>query len=128
MIGVKLFPGRGRGIVAQQFIVKGALIETAPVCSFSPEQWSAIDKTDLFKYCFVRPSEYSSNKTVEGYIIFGLSSLCNHSKNPNAYIEWKRDEIGLWAHLIALQDIPSQAEVFLFYTNISDYPTAHEFT
>lgn len=127
MIEVKLLPQKGRGIVASQIIPKETLIEIAPVVSFPTEQRLLINKTEVFKYCFTIPSEYQKSKDVNGYIVFGLMSFCNHSETPNAYINWVKDEIGLWAHLIASKDIEPGEEVFLFYTNIDEYPLAHEF-
>lgn len=64
---------------------------------------------------------------MDGHIVFGFSSLCNHSENPNACIKWTKDEIGLWAHLIALKDIQPEEEILVFYTNIDEYSLVHEF-
>mgnify|MGYP006312620747 CR=1 FL=1 len=127
MIEVKLFPKKGRGIVATQLIPKETLIEIAPVGSFPAEQRPLMSETEVFEYYFVIPSEYEKSKKVGGHIAFGLSSLCNHSETPNAYINWVKDEIGLWAHLIASKDIQAGEEVFVFYTNIDEYPSADEF-
>ncbi|MDY6784392.1 MAG: SET domain-containing protein-lysine N-methyltransferase [Cyanobacteriota bacterium] len=127
MIEVKLFPKKGRGTVATQPISKETLIEVAPVGSFPANQRPTLNETEVFEYYFVIPSEYENSKKVGGHIVFGLSSLCNHSENPNAYINWVKDEIGLWAHLIALKDIQLGEEVFVFYTNIDEYSSAHEF-
>ncbi|NER80849.1 MAG: SET domain-containing protein [Leptolyngbya sp. SIO1D8] len=127
MIEVKWFPKKGRGVVAKKLLPKGTFIESAPVGSFSSEQWTLIKKTDIFKYCFVIPSEYSDKQHVNGHIVFGLSSLCNHSETPNAYVKWIKDEIGLWAYLIALTDIQSGEEVSVRYTNIDEYFLATEF-
>lgn len=126
MIEVKKIPGKGKGVVAKKLLPKGILIETAPVSSFPVEEWTIIKKTEIFKYCFVIPRNYREHKNVDGYIVFGLSSFCNHSESPNAYIKWTQDEIGLWAHLIALTDIQPEEEVLIFYTNIDEYP-ANEF-
>jgi hypothetical protein len=127
MIRVKYFPKKGRGIVATKLILKETLIEVAPVGSFPAEQRPLMNKTEVFEYYFVIPAEYKNSKNVGGHIVFGLSSLCNHSETPNAYIKWVQDEIGLWAHLIASKDIQPEEEVFVFYTNIDEYRLAHEF-
>ncbi len=127
MIEVIRIPKKGRGVVAKQLLSKGTLIESAPASSFSAEQWKPIKKTDIFKYCFVIPSEYGDKQNVNGHIVFGLSSLCNHSETPNAYVKWLKDEIGLWAHLIALTDIQPDEEVLVYYTNIDEYFLASEF-
>jgi len=123
MLKVKKFKGKGRGIVAIKSISKGTLIESAPASAFPAEERKVIDKTEIFKYYFVNPTEYKSmnNKEIKGYVVFGLSSLCNHAEHPNAKIEWRKDEVGLWADLIALQDILADEEVTVFYTNIDEY-------
>ena len=127
MIKVQELAKKGRGIVATTMIAKETAIEVSPSVSFSAAQRDVIDKTDLQKYYFVIPSEYEKNPKVNGHIVFGLSSLCNHSDTPNAYINWVKDEMGLWAHLIALQDIQPGDEVCLYYTNIDEYTLAREF-
>lgn len=127
MIKVKLFPKKGRGIVATELIPKETLIEAAPVASFPAKQIPLVSKTEILKYYFVIPSEYEKRENVRGYIVFGLSSLCNHSETPNAYINWTKDDIGLWAYLIALKDIQPEEEIFLFYTNVDQYPLANQF-
>ncbi|MDY6805100.1 MAG: SET domain-containing protein-lysine N-methyltransferase [Cyanobacteriota bacterium] len=127
MIEVKLFPKKGRGIAATKLIPKETIIEVAPVGSFPAEEMALINKTEVFKYYFVIPSEYEKSQNVGGHIVFGLSSLCNHSQTPNAYINWVKNEIGLWAHLIASKDIKAGEEVFLLYTNIDEYSLEREF-
>lgn len=128
MLKVVLVPKKGRGVVATQYIKKGTLIEAAPTCSFPTQQRELVDKTNLSIFYFVKPSEYTAtNKNVEGHIVFGLSSFTNHSKTPNAKIEWKEDERGLWANLVALEDIQVDNEVTIFYTNIDTYTLADSF-
>ena len=121
MIDIKIFPKKGRGVVATEFIAKGTLIEKVPVVSFPAEQRLILDKTEVFKYYFVIPSEYDKTKEVGGYLVFGLASFCNHSETPNTHINWVEDERGLWAELIASQDIEAGKECLLFYTNINEY-------
>ena len=127
MIRVKYFPKKGRGIVATELISKETLIEVAPVGSFPAKQRPLMNKTEVFEYYFVIPAEYKNSKNVGGHIVFGLSSLCNHSETPNAYIKWVKNEIGLWAHLVASKDIQLDEEVVVFYTNIDEYGLAHKF-
>ncbi len=126
-IKVQRFSKKGRGIVATKKIAKDTLIEVSPVASFPPDQRAIIDRTELSEYCFVICSEYEKSKNVCGHIVFGLSSLCNHSEAPNAYINWVENEIGLWAHLIALKDIHPGDEVLIYYTNIDEYASVHQF-
>ena len=121
MIEIQLFPQKGRGVVATQLILNGTLIEKSPVVAFPAEQRLIIDRTDGFKYYFVIPSEYDKSQEAGGYLVFGMASFCNHSETPNTHINWVKEETGLWAHLIASQDIQPGEECFLFYTNINEY-------
>ncbi|NES70087.1 MAG: SET domain-containing protein [Okeania sp. SIO2D1] len=127
MIEVKKIPHKGRGIIATQDIPEGALLEVAPVEIFPFEPKQTIDETEIFKYYFVSPSEYSKSKNANRYLVFGLASFCNHAEKPNACVEWVENEVGLWAHLIADKDINKGEEVTLFYTNINEYSDAQKF-
>ena len=127
MIEVKKFSSKGRGIIATQNIPKDTLIEIAPVAVIPSEQGTITNQIEVFKYYFVQPSEYEKSDKVNVYLVFGLASLCNHSENSNARVDWKEDEIGWWSHLIAQEDIKEGEEVTLFYTNIDDYADAEKF-
>ncbi|MBZ8181479.1 SET domain-containing protein-lysine N-methyltransferase [Oscillatoria salina] len=121
MIIVKKVQGKGRGIFTTQFIPPGTLLEVAPVSIIPAEQQAALRGTELFKYSFVQPVEYSQSKQVKGYLVFGLASLCNHEENPNSRVNWIEDEVGMWSYLIAQREIQPGEEVTLFYTNIDEY-------
>jgi len=127
MIAVKRIAGKGRGIIATEDISSGTLIEVAPVGVFPAEQRPIVDKTDVFKYYFVQPGEYRQRKNAKGYFVFGLVSLCNHTEEPNSYVDWIEDEVGLWSHLTAKKDIKIGEEVTVFYTNIDEYADAEKF-
>ncbi|MBT9317751.1 SET domain-containing protein, partial [Leptothoe spongobia] len=64
---------------------------------------------------------------VKGYFVFGLASFCNHTEEPNSYVDWVENEVGLWSHLITKKDIKQGEEVTVFYTNIDEYPDADNF-
>ncbi|NEO89726.1 MAG: SET domain-containing protein [Moorea sp. SIO3G5] len=129
MIEVKKISNKGRGVIATQDIPKETLIEVAPVgiFTFTLEQKSIIKETEIFKYYFVDSLEDGNSEKLKGYLVFGLASLCNHGENPNTYVKWIDDEIGLWSHLIAQKDIKVGEEVTLFYTNIDEYADAYKF-
>ena len=42
---VSFVPGKGRAVLADEFIPAGATIERAPVLTFPKEQWEHIEKT-----------------------------------------------------------------------------------
>ena len=127
MIAVKKIAGKGRGIITTEDITQGTLLEVAPVVVFPVEERAVVDKTELSKYYFVRSIEYAESKSVKGYIIFGLASLCNHREEPNSYVEWIENEVGVWSHLIAKKEIKEGEEVTMFYTNIDEYYDAKKF-
>lgn len=124
MMEVQMIPGKGRGTIATEAIAQGTVIEIAAVGAFPAEQRETIDQTAIFEYYFVRPPEYGQGKYVPGYVVFGMSSLSNHTEHPNARVEWVEDEVGLWAHLVAIKDIARGEEVTVFYTNIDEYDTS----
>lgn len=121
MIEVQRIPGKDRGVVAKQHLSKETVIEIAPVSIIPAENLFALDRTEVFKYYFVRPTEYDENHSFRGYLVFGLASLCNHSDRPNAQVSWIVDAVGLWCYLKTQRDIGAGEEVTLFYTNIDEY-------
>ncbi|WP_088243331.1 SET domain-containing protein-lysine N-methyltransferase [Calothrix rhizosoleniae] len=127
MIEVRKIAGKGRGIIATEDIAQGSLMEVAPVVVFPAEQRIIVDKTELSQYCFVQPIEYAKSKSAKGYIIFGLASFCNHTKEPNSYVDWIENEVGIWSHLIAKKEIKAGEEITMFYTNIDEYSEAKKF-
>lgn len=127
MIKVKKVQNKGRGIFATEDIPKGTLIEVAPSVVLPPEQLQILNDTKVLDYYFVQPSEYGTTKNIKGYFVLGLASLCNHAEEPNSYVEWIEDEVGVWSHLIAQKDIKNGEEVTLFYTNINEYPDGENF-
>ncbi|WP_353932229.1 SET domain-containing protein-lysine N-methyltransferase [Okeanomitos corallinicola TIOX110] len=122
MIQVNIIPNKGRGIIATQDISKGTLLEIAAVSIIPSEIRKSVQpKIEVFKYLFVQPSEYKGSKESNAYLVFGLASLCNHNREPNSFIDWVENEIGIWSHLIAQKDIRKGEEITLFYTNIDEY-------
>lgn len=127
MIAVQKIANKGRGIIATEDIAPETLIEVAPVANFPLQQKLSVNEKEAFQYYFVQPSEYGKDDKKNGYLVFGLASLCNHADEPNSRVEWVENEIGLWSHLIALKDIKAGEEVTLFYTNIDEYVYAEKF-
>jgi SET domain-containing protein len=99
---------KGRGVFAQQKILKGELIQTAPVVVIPPEQVKLIDQTILGDYYYDWENESIA-------IAFGLVSLFNHSYNPNAYYIKKFAEREV--AYIAWRDIEAGEEITANYNN-----------
>jgi SET domain-containing protein len=87
-IAVKYFGKKGRGIVAVADIPQDALIERSPVLIIPPKDRGTTDKTIVFTYVFMWEHEtveqdlYKSEGRAA--IALGLTSLLNHSYEPNA--------------------------------------------
>ncbi|MBP0017060.1 MAG: SET domain-containing protein-lysine N-methyltransferase [Cyanobacteria bacterium SBLK] len=112
-------------VIATQLIQSGEVIEISPAIAIADKTRELLKPTELFQYCFVRPDRYLGNRPASGYLVLGLATFCNHSDRPNAKIEWVKNEIGDWAHLIALNAIDSGEEILLFYTDIEDYESSN---
>ncbi|MEM9542504.1 MAG: SET domain-containing protein-lysine N-methyltransferase [Cyanobacteria bacterium P01_E01_bin.42] len=118
---------KGRMVIATQPIQSGAIVEIAPVIAISAKTRELVRPTELFQYCFVRPDDYKRERPASGYLVLGFATLCNHSNQPNAVVEWLHDEHGYWAHLIALEQINSGKEIVLRYTDLEEYQSYSRF-
>ncbi|MEZ8042294.1 MULTISPECIES: SET domain-containing protein-lysine N-methyltransferase [Vibrio] len=130
-ICVNWVKGKGRAVIAKTNINKFELIEMSPTSEIPAAQIKLINNTDVFEHYFVNPECYlktnSNTNEVGGYISFGLVSLCNHSKSPNAIVKWLHDEMGTWAELVALEAIKEGEEIEICYTNIDEYSNVDSF-
>ncbi|MFN6572759.1 SET domain-containing protein [Dendronalium sp. ChiSLP03b] len=97
---------KGRGVFAQKPFLKGELIERTPVVVIPAEQVKLIDQTVLGNYYY----DWEDNAAA---IALGLSSLINHSYNPNSYYVKKFSDRKL--ELIAYQDIEVGEEITANY-------------
>lgn len=127
MIELAQIPGKGRGVMALRGIQQGQVLEHAPASRFSADDRQAVNRTAVFEHYFVLPSEYRLGRWVPGYIVFGLTSICNHAEDPNATVRWRENGLGLWADLEAIREIAAGEEVTVYYTNIDEYEHAEEF-
>ncbi|MFW7524520.1 SET domain-containing protein-lysine N-methyltransferase [Vibrio ostreicida] len=130
-IRVSWIQGKGRAVIAKTDINKLESIEISPTSEIPADQIKLINNTAVFEHYFVNPEYYlktnSNTNEVGGYISFGLVSLCNHSKSPNAIVKWLHDEMGTWAELVALEAIKEGEEIEIYYTNIDKYSNVDSF-
>ena len=88
LIGVKQFDKKGRGIVALRDIAKGRLIERCPVLVIPAEDRGRVDPSVVFTYVFMWEHGTTEQDLYAGTgrsaIALGLTSLLNHSYEPNA--------------------------------------------
>lgn len=85
----------GRGVFAKSKIIKGSLIERAPIIFLSPQEKEILRFTKLFNYYFLldnlkKPAAFS----------FGYASFYNHSPEANAFYTFsgKRNTINIYAY------------------------------
>lgn len=99
---------KGRGIFARETLVKGELIEIAPVVIIPEQEREFIDRTVLTNYYY----EWGEYGIAIG---LGLISLYNHSYHPNAMYVKKFDR-GVIEYL-ALRDIQVGEEITVNYNS-----------
>ncbi len=102
--------GRGRGVVATAAIAAGEIFERAPVLVSPATEWSHVEQTVLFHYCFAWGPQLE-----HAAIGLGYASLYNHSYTPNAVYLRQLDE--LLIHFVALRDIAAGEEITVNYNN-----------
>ncbi|TYL69805.1 SET domain-containing protein-lysine N-methyltransferase [Bradyrhizobium cytisi] len=124
---VKTAPRKGRGVFANIPFKSGDVIERAPTWGFDHAQAQLLNRTGLFEYYFVRPDRDIKCDPLTGYVVFGLISIVNHSSSPNAQILWTDTASGVWASIVAIDDIEVDDEITHRYANVSDYPHAARF-
>ena len=96
-LSISDFGRRGRGVVAEETIEPGRLVERSPVLIIPSDDRAAVDKTVIFTYVFMW-----EHHTVEqdlykhsgrAAIALGYTSLLSHSSNPNCGFVRHIDEL-----------------------------------
>ncbi len=103
-IAVRTIPGKGRGVVATDWIAPGETVECSPIL-ICPA--GAIPETGhpLSDYVF----GYGEDLAVG----LGYASLYNHSRNPNC--RWEFDDVLPVIRIIALREIVAGDELTIDY-------------
>jgi ribosomal protein S18 acetylase RimI-like enzyme len=104
---------KGRGIFAQRSILKGELIEEAPVVVIPSAQVPLLDQTTLGDYYFLW-----GNDEQEAAVMLGSCSLCNHCYEPNAI--FILDPGRLTIRFVACRDIESGEEITINYNGLPE--------
>ena len=115
------FEGKGRIVVAITAVPADGTLESVPVVPLTAGDRGKVDDTSLFPYYFVRKREREEGDDYPGYVVFGLTSFCSHSDEPNAKVHWREEQDGLWADLVPLRPIANGEEITISYTNIDQY-------
>ena len=108
---------KGRGVIADQDIRKGELIERAPVLVIPGDDRPIVDPSIIFTYVFMwergMVEEDLYKHSGRAAIALGYISLFNHSYSPNAdythHIEERMIDV------VALRDIAAGEEITIDY-------------
>lgn len=103
--------GKGRGVVAIEDIAEGEIIEYCPIVFISEKEASFFEKenTILKFYWLFQP------ETKKSCIMLGYGSLYNHSKNPNAEVDYDTKKSENFLFLRALKNIKAGEEIVFDY-------------
>lgn len=114
---IRIFPGKGRGVVAAEPIAEGELIERAPVVVMPAEERAWMDKGLLFTYVFMWEKGLSEQELYKGNgkagIALGYISLLNHSYTANCTFVRRFDQQLL--DVVALRPIKPGEELTIDY-------------
>jgi hypothetical protein len=109
--------GRGRGVVADEPLRRGQLVERSPVLVIPHADRTATDATIVFTYVFMwehgTVEEDLYRHEGRAAVALGLTSLLNHSYTPNCAFHRHID--ALLIDLVALRDIPKGEELTIDY-------------
>jgi len=105
---------KGRCLLAAEKIMRGELIEAAPVVIFSSDDARLIDRTPLFDDYFRWLGDIKAGGS--GAIALGLISLCNHASWPNAAVCPNYEDKTLELHAVA--NIASGEEITINYCSL----------
>jgi hypothetical protein len=105
-IKITAVAGKGRGVIAARKIMKGELVERAPVVVVPVEQRACLERTVLDHYVY----DWSDGRLA---VALGAGSIFNHSYTPNATYAKRFDEHVL--EYTALVDIEAGDEIVINY-------------
>lgn len=114
---------RGRGVFCRETIRKGEVLETTPTIVLNERETDRTLKTFLGDYIFGLGRVSKEKLRVCGIkniddascVIMGITSFCNHAKNPNAEVIWEEKDGTLYHILVARRSIPKDTEICTDY-------------
>lgn len=107
MFEVRTSPRHGRGLFATEAIARDTVLMEAPVLLIAAEQRDALQGTIVDDYVY----EWDDDGTAA--LVLGVSSMCNHADEPNAYL-WLVPH-GPSAELVTIADIAPDEEITVSY-------------
>lgn len=120
IVGIKRTHAAGTGLFANSEIPEGTELECAVAVPIFNREKYILDATVIWEYYFVSREEMLDPR-IAGYLVFGVSSICNHSPVPNAKISWVENDDIVWAVLSSIKTIPPDEEITIWYHNIDEY-------
>jgi uncharacterized protein len=112
VLEVRDSPFGGRGLFATRRIRADVLLMTAPVLLIAPDERAALEQTIVDSYIY----EWDDDGTAA--LVLGVSSMCNHVDDPNAYLWLVPDRLS--AELWSLRAIAPDEEVTVSYRASGD--------
>ena len=97
----------GRGLFATETIAADTLVMEAPLLLIPAQQRVALQSTLVDDYVY----EWDEHGTAA--LVLGVSSMCNHADDPNAFLWLVPD--GLVAQLFTLRDVAAGEEITVSY-------------
>ncbi len=97
----------GRGLFATQAIPRDTVLMEAPVLLIAADQREALQATIVDDYVY----EWDDDGTAA--LVLGVSSMCNHAEDPNAYLWLVPDGPG--AELVTIANIAEGEEITVSY-------------
>lgn len=107
MLEVRPSPLGGRGLFATEPITADQQLMLAPLLLVPGEQRDALQATVVDDYVY----EWDEHGTAA--LVLGVSSMCNHDPDPNAYLWLLTDELA--AELRSLRPIAVDEEITVSY-------------
>jgi SET domain-containing protein len=103
--------GKGRGIIALEDIKKGEIIEICPLIPMQDEEAEFFEKKEtVLNFYYLQQPEFKKNCLMLGY-----GSIYNHSKEPNAEIDYDTNELKDYLFFKALKNIKAGEEIVYDY-------------
>lgn len=110
-IKVTNIKGKGRGVVAIKNIKKGEIIEYCPVVFISRKEADFFEKgKTILNYYYLQQPEHK-----KAVLMLGYGLLYNHSKEPNAEIDYDVKDLKDYLFFRALRKIKKGEEIVYDY-------------
>lgn len=107
--------GMGRGVFATEKIATGEIIEYCPVIFISEKESLFLEKENaILEYYYLFQKEFNKSCVMLGY-----GSLYNHSRNPNAEVDYDTKESQNFLFFKALKEINAGEEIVFDYEFVS---------